>query len=398
MKLAYITTCFGTPSHTFIRREIREFEATGTPVTLYGVRRDTSIADDAQDLVARTAYLYPLRYLQLLGLILWYATRYAGRFWPAAWACLTSSSDNLKNRAKLLFHLLVSTRHARAMDLAEITHLHAHFLNVSSSIAMFSAWLADIPFSITVHSAGERDLPHVAGIPLKLKRAQRLLMISEFNIRYYSELFPCEEKSVVVRCGMNLDTFVRRPFRAHNNQPLQVLAVGRFVEKKGFHILVEAAQQLKASAVNARIELLGDGPMKAELERIANAKELNNILHFLGHASSDTVKHKMAEADLVVVPSVTSASGEMEGIPVVLMEAMASGVPVIASAHSGIPELVTENTGVLVAEGDASALADAIARFEPDAEKIEAAHALIESQFNIHHVVAQRRALFQEPK
>jgi len=395
MKLAYLTTSFGTPSHTFIRREVRELRNQGIDVSLYGVRPDTNIAPDATDLDAETRFLYPIRAAEVMLYNLYYALTHPRRYWACLVDCLSAKNLLIRQRLKLCYHLLVSVSHARDMQKKHIEHIHAHFLNSSSSITMFCSRLTGIPYSVTVHSAGERDLPHVIAIAEKMKYSSQLLMISKFNIHYYNDLYPCEDKSEVVRCGMDIGDFIfRKTSSPRVNEPLKLLAVGRFVEKKGFRYLIEAAGIAKSKGQNFKVEILGSGPLEKDLHALRDALDLKDLVHFFGQATTAQVKEKMLAADVVVVPSVTSESGEMEGIPVVIMEAMASGVPVIASAHSGIPELVTDETGYIVPEKDAQALAATLMEYSFDEDRTRAARELIETQFNIETVVRQRVKIF----
>ncbi|MEZ6119365.1 MAG: glycosyltransferase [Pirellulaceae bacterium] len=396
MKLAYLTTCFGTPSHTFIRRELREFARCGVDVRLFGIRQDQHQADDARDLVERTEYLYPLRPIDFLVSNLYFSVTSPRRYWAALSGCLTGRQGTVKNRLKLVFHLLVATTLARKIQRQGITHLHAHFLNVSSSIAMFVSRLTDIPYSITIHSAGEKNLPHVIAIADKLRFAQKLIMISAFNIDYYSSIYPCQEKSKVIRCGMNLEDYPFQPNGHPFGSPLRILAVGRFVEKKGFSYLIQAVKLLVKSGESVDVTILGSGPLDDSLRALVDSSGLSNVVQMPGKVPSAEVRRLMESVDLVVVPSVTSVTGEMEGIPVVLMEAMALGTPVLATAHSGIPELVQPETGVLVPEKDAQALCNAIRSFQPDAKRTENARKKIEDEFEIRHVVAERRRLFEQ--
>ena len=400
MRLAYLTTCFGTPSHTFIRREIREFRRQGHTLCLYGIHKDTVVAADAQDLVSETHYLYPLSVFAAFGANLHYLFRHPKRYFKAMAMALSGIKSGLKRRLIFFFHFLASAPLARAMQRDGIQHIHAHFLHVPSSLAMFSSRLSGIPFSITIHSAGEQRLTHVDAIPMKLREADLLLMISRFNIEDYSKLEPlAASKAHVVRCGMALEDFpIRTPPESYR-EPLRILAVGRFVEKKGFAVLLKAIHLLTQNpALNRALELeiLGAGPLYDELRAAVTEWDLDAVVKLPGQASTDEVRSKMRAADVVVVPSTTTAKGEMEGIPVVLMEAMATGTPVIASAHSGIPELVNASTGTLVPENDPEALARAIHAFAVNAEQIHNARALIENEFNIHRVVSTRATLFKE--
>lgn len=395
MKLAYLTNCFGSLSHTFIRRELREFESRGFDVSLYGIHKDQNSAQDSIDLIDKTEYLYPIYLLKTAWLNIYYCLRHPLRYWRAFSSCLKNDDDTLKQRLTLLYHLCVSTRFARHMETQNITHIHVHFLNVSATVGMFCSRLTSIPYSITIHSAGEKNLDHVIGIKLKLRYARSLLMISNYNIDYYNDIEPCRDRSHVVRCGMDISNFHFNPRKPNSSDNLKILAVGRFVEKKGFGYLIEAAAILNSQGKQFVIEILGSGPLESELLSRVEELQLEEKVLLPGRVSTDEVKSKMLNSDIVVVPSVTSRTGEMEGLPVVVMEAMALGIPVIASAHSGIPELVKSTTGDLVPERDAEALAKALASFSFDAEKLKQARQLIEEQFNIKTVVTQRLQLFK---
>lgn len=398
MNVAYLTNCFGTQSHTFIRREIRSLRRMGLKLALYGVRREAdSIAPDAVDLVDETTYLYPLSYRQLLVCNLHFLACSPVHYLKGLCQAIAQPEFSIKRRAKMAYHYLAATVLARDLTARGVDHIHAHFMNVSASLAMYAAHHAQIPFSITVHSAGTFKTPHILGVHQKLRSAQFLLMISHYNIEYFSKIVPCRDKSHVVRCGMTLDDFNYRGREHKIGTPAKLLAVGRFVEKKGFKYLVQACQHLKQKGLSFQLSLIGSGPLKAALEQEVAALGLSDQVLFVGAKSTEEVRNAMTGADVVIVPSVTSASGEMEGLPVVIMEAMAIGVPVVASAHSGIPEIVQPGeTGYLTPEKDAAAIAEAIAQAlqQPSPAMVENAYQLVEQTFNIDRVAEQRLELF----
>lgn len=407
MKIAYLTNCFGIQSHTFIRREIRELMQLGLDVELFGIRAEASdkLSQDEKALVERTTYLYPLKPLYILWLNLVWSVRSPRRYWRTLLIALTNNERKPARRIKLVYHFFVAVYLARAMKKSGVSHIHVHFMNVSASVGMYASLLTGIPYSVTVHSAGTRDAPHIIGIPMKLKYAQFLIMISQYNIEYFDAIYPCREKSTVVRCGMDLDQFPVRPAGAvpapTEGAVLSVVAVGRFVEKKGFHYLLEALAQLQQGGEPVHLEILGSGPLENELKKQVRDLALQDSVHFFGPASTGEVREKMLASHVVVVPSVTGSSGEMEGIPVVLMEAMALGVPVVSTRHSGIPELVRDGeTGLLVEERDAQALALALQRLRSCPAEAQQwtrnARALIESEFNILVVAQQRQELFSQ--
>lgn len=394
MKIAYLTSCFGTQSHTFIRREIEQLEKLNVEIALYGIRKDPKGIPSIQ---ARTHYLYPLALGALITSNLRLLVTQPLRYLNGLIGALTSPELSLKRRLKMGYHFLVAAQTATSFKQNNITQVHAHFMNVSASVAIFAAYHCRIPASITVHSAGTFGTPHILGIAQKLKQANHLLMISNYNINYFHKIFPCSHKSTVVRCGMDLPQFPYTPKPMARNTTLKLLAVGRCVEKKGFTHLVEAVRIAAEKNINITLTLIGDGPLLPALKE--QAKTLNNIT-FLGQQPTEVVRQAMVDNDIVVVPSVTSATGEMEGLPVVIMEAMAVGRLVIATQHSGIPEIViNEHTGYLVAEKQPAQIIDAIKTLlerNNELTLIHNARQLIETEFNIEIIADKRKQIFTQ--
>ena len=400
MKIAYLTNCFGTQSHTFIRREIVALRKLGVDIQLFGIRQDKVINEDVKNFVDETEYLYPLSIFHIIkaNIISFYRSPIG--YLKNAFSAFFSLEFSLARRAKMLYHYFVSASIGFKIRDANITHIHAHFMNVSASIAMYASQHSGIPFSITVHSAGTFKTPHILGINQKLRSAQALLMISHYNVKYFDAIYPCKSKSFVVRCGINIDDFTYQ--RAENykpHSPLRVISVGRFVEKKGFIYLLQAAALLRDQDFSFLLTLIGDGPLFNELKKQVSELNLDKLVKFTGQQSTEYVRKTMQKSDVVVVPSLTSASGEKEGIPVVIIEAMATGIPVIASEHSGIPEIVINGlTGTLTPEKDPKAIANGIKNIALHAqqEQIAKAHQLIKETFNIEVVAKQRFDIFTQ--
>lgn len=149
--------------------------------------------------------------------------------------------------------------------------------------------------------------------------------------------------------------------------PLRLLLIGRLVEKKGVGVALDSISNLVGSGVQVTLDVLGDGPLRAPLQEQIHSLGLQDSVIMRGAASQETVRNYLSKADILLVPSVTAADGDEEGLPVVIMEAMAMGKAVVATRHAGIPELVEhEQTGLLVPERDTQALVDALARLEQD--------------------------------
>lgn len=401
MKIAYITSCFGTQSHTFIRREIRALRALGVELVLFGVRKDVgNLAPDGADLIAETHYLYPLNVPVILRENFRALTASPARYIKGMLTAVQSEEISFARRMKMLYHYWISASLVPALRQAGITHLHSHFMNVATSVAMFAGYHARLPFSATVHSAGTYKTPSILGMHQKVREAQGLVMISHYNVDYIDAIEPCRAKSTVIRCGMDMSNFDFRDPHTHVRNPVpKLLAVGRFVDKKGFTYLLDAAAILKQRGIAFSLEIIGSGPLDGELRSKAERLQLAPEVSFSGAQPTDVVRTAMAGADVVIVPSVTCPTGEKEGLPVVIMEAMVSGVTVVATEHSGIPEIVIPGkTGRLVPEKEAEPLADAIfdAMNADNSELIINARQLVDQEFNIEQVALQRRALFEQ--
>lgn len=190
------------------------------------------------------------------------------------------------------------------------------------------------------------------------RRGDMMLPISQLWADRLRTMGCPPDKIAVSRMGVNMERFALRPLKAPNDC-LQMISVARLTEKKGLHVAIDACRQLKAQGVNFRYRILGIGPWERRLRTLIEQYQLEDRVEMPGFKASHEVKALLDEADVFLQPSVTGSNGDMEGIPVALMEAMAVGIPVLSTVHSGIPELIDSgHSGWLVAENDAQALAD----------------------------------------
>jgi colanic acid/amylovoran biosynthesis glycosyltransferase len=271
---------------------------------------------------------------------------------------------------------------------AGMRHVHSHFTHPASDVAMIVAELGDrdgrFSFSFSAHGADmqETDQPRLAE---KVRRATRVVCVSDFGRSQLMSLVEPEHwpKIEVVHCGLEPAEFSMAPHDTSGAEPVSVLAVGRLIPIKGHKILLEAAALARRRGLDLRLTIVGDGPLRGYLERAAGRLGIAASVDFPGFVGQDDIGGYYARADVFCLPSLR------EGVPVVLMEAMASGLPVIASGIMGIPELVEhERAGLLVAPGRADAIADAIARLarDPDSRRRlgEAGRAKIEAEYELH--------------
>ena len=195
------------------------------------------------------------------------------------------------------------------------------------------------------------------------RRGDLMLPISDLWAGRLQKMGCPREKIAVSRMGVDMTRFSPRPVKAPAT-PLEIISVARLTEKKGLHVAIEACRQLKEQGMAFRYRILGIGPWERRLRTLIEQYQLEDVVEMPGFKPSHEVKAMLDDADVFLLPSVTGADGDMEGIPVALMEAMAVGIPVVSTLHSGIPELVeADKSGWLVPENDARALAQRLAAF-----------------------------------
>ena len=232
------------------------------------------------------------------------------------------------------------------------------------------------------------------------RRGDLMLPISNLWAGRLQKMGCPREKIAVSRMGVDMTRFSPRPVKAPGT-PLEIISVARLTEKKGLHVAIESCRQLKEQGVAFRYRILGIGPWERRLRTLIEQYQLEDVVEMPGFKPSHEVKAMLDDADVFLLPSVTGADGDMEGIPVALMEAMAVGIPVVSTLHSGIPELVeADKSGWLVPENDARALAQRLAAFSQLdtnelAPVIKRAREKVEHDFNQQVINRELASLLQ---
>ncbi|HBE5992141.1 TPA: colanic acid biosynthesis glycosyltransferase WcaL [Escherichia coli] len=232
------------------------------------------------------------------------------------------------------------------------------------------------------------------------RRGDLMLPISNLWAGRLQKMGCPREKIAVSRMGVDMTRFSPRPVKAPAT-PLEIISVARLTEKKGLHVAIEACRELKEQGVAFRYRILGIGPWERRLRTLIEQYQLEDVVEMPGFKPSHEVKAMLDDADVFLLPSVTGADGDMEGIPVALMEAMAVGIPVVSTLHSGIPELVeADKSGWLVPENDARALAQRLAAFsqldtDELAPVVKRAREKVEHDFNQQVINRELASLLQ---
>lgn len=356
MRVAYLTNAYPSTSHSFIRREIRALEALGAEVLRYSIRpaRDLVTREDLEER-ARTRVVLERGAPGLLGAVLAAA---AARPWRLLRALASAVRLGWRSDRGLLRHLAYLCEACAVAAWARrdrADHLHAHFGTNPAAVALLCRALGGPTFSFTVHGPEEFDRPASLGLGRKIRGAAFVVAVSSFGRSQLWRWVRHDEwhKVKVVRCGLGED-LLRAPPVPVPDRP-RLLCIARLSEQKGHLLLVEAAARLAAEGRAFEIVLAGDGPLRGEIEELVRRRGLDGRVRVAGWMSGDRVRDEIVGSRALVQPSFA------EGLPVVLMEALALGRPVVTTWVAGIPELVEPGaSGWLVPPGAVDELAGAM--------------------------------------
>ena len=350
MKIAYLVNQYPKVSHTFIRREILALERQGVSVARFALRGWDADVKGAEDLAERDRTRHILR--EGLATLLGRALRRclanparAGRALRGAWQMSRQAERSWP------YHLMYFIEACTLADWLEeegVEHVHAHFGTNSTEVAMLAHLLGGPRYSFTVHGPEEFDKPRFLHLTRKMHDAAFVVAISSYGRSQLWRWLPGREwnKVAVVHCALEGSFFQARDSVTAQPAP-RLVNVGRLCAQKGQLLLVEAAALLKQDGVAFELVLAGDGEMREAIEAAIARHQLGDSVRITGWVDSATVRREMLEARALVLPSFA------EGLPVVIMEAMAVGRPVVTTRIAGIPELVREGVdGWLVPPGD----------------------------------------------
>lgn len=357
MKVAYLVNQYPMISHSFIRREIQALEQRGVEVLRFSLRGWRGELADAQDLEERGRTQYVLR-AGIGGLVLAtarQALRSPLRLLQGLWLSVRMSRRSRKSFAYHLVYLMEACWIVPRLQAADVRHLHAHFGTNSAEVAMQAGVLCGIPFSFTVHGIAELDNSEAIGLPEKIRRSAFTVAICSYvRAQLYRWAGPEHwEKVKVVHCGIE-KSFHESATGTPPGRP-RLVCVARLSGEKGQLVLLRAAALLAREGIEFELVLAGDGEMRGRIESEILRCGLARHVRITGWLDANQVREEILASRALVLPSFA------EGLPVVIMEAMALRRPVISTFVAGIPELVEPGeTGWLVPAGDIDLLAAAM--------------------------------------
>ncbi len=398
-RIAYTMSRFPKVSETFVADEIAAVEQRGIDVEILPLvhHHDPVTHATAARLESRAHYVRPWS-PAALGALAWWLLRHPARTLRAVWTVLAGMIRSPRFLIRTVALLPQAAWFARHCEQAGVTHVHAHFATHATTNAWLIQRLTGIPYSFTAHA---HDIyVDTTFLDRKICDSAVAVAISEYGKGRMAACAPdCTSRIQVLHLGVDLTEATARRERRTGRIPgpddaAQLLCVARLDATKGHATLLDAVDLLVRDGRDVELILIGEGEERARIEARIAELGLGTRVRLLGARPHEQVFDAMERADIVVSASVEAADGDAEGIPVTLMEAMAIGVPVVATRTAGVPELVTDGeSGVLVDQHDATGLAAAVAGLLDDADRArrlaDAAARRVAESFDRDQVVDQ---------
>ena len=394
-KIAYVLKMYPRFSETFIVNEILELERQGVDVRIYSLRKPDDGRFHASLARVKAGVVYVPQYPQMEPERVQRAHEVVSNAFPEAYRALRADLEARED--EFLFKRFVQAGVIAAHLLQHpVDAMHAHFASSATRVATYVHRLIGLPYSFTAHA---KDIFHDEVNPeslrAKMRDARFVVTVSEFNRGYLRGLLnggPGDVRKLYN--GIDPDAFTPSP--AVRREPGLILSVGRLVEKKGFEDLIHACAWLREGRVEFRCEIIGTGERREALKTLIAELELEQHVKLVGPRPQDEVLAAYRRATVFALPCIVGRDGNRDGLPTVLIEAMAAGLPVISTNLVGVPEIVEHGVdGLLVEPGDSAALAACLARLLQDAALRErlsgAGRRKVEQRFDVRRNVTQLR-------
>lgn len=385
MKIGYLMNSYPMTSTTFIRREIESLEALGLEINRYAVRHWGEKLVDPLDIAdqARTHYLLTNNALALItSFFMVLFTNPVGFFRGLAlWFQVWRNAGSLS--IKYFAYLLQATYFYQRSKQDGLQHVHVHFSTNATTVAMIARQMGGVSYSFTAHGPDEFVDPTVSSMSLKVQHAAFVAAISNYCkvllVRFSS--YEYWDKIIIVHCGLNIADFTPNyEFDAHNQS---LICVGRICPQKAQLLFPPALAQLKNEFPNMKVHFIGDGESRPALEAAIKQHDVGNMVVLHGWKVNSEVREMLANSRGLLLPSFA------EGLPVVIMESLALGRPVISTYIAGIPELVDEQCGWLIPAGSIDGITSAIrAALNTSPEKLSAMGKVGRSRIGAEHNLA----------
>ena len=388
-KLGYLFERFPAFTQTFCARELAELYRQGTSPPVFSIRRPAEARPGNIPLENIPVYYLP----NTNSLEFKIRTKLVSSRLKDLW----SGSGDIRDKGRFREAAYLGP----VLKKAQVSHVHVHFAGLASRTAWWIKRLFGITYSFTGH-ANDIFCPKPdqrVGLSDLVREASFVVIVSDFGANLLRRGFPeSVQKIYRVYNGLDLSVFKSAP---HGGSPIRLLSIGRLIEKKGFNFLIEACRLLRSSRFPFVCQIIGDGPERDRLDELIQRYQLSDLVRLLGPLPQTDLAEILAQSSIFVFPAIHDSSGDTDNLPTVLIEAMASSLPIVATGVAGIPEIVQQNeNGILVPEKDPAQLADAIRVMAGDKGLLErfgkASRRIAEEKFALSNTVGQLKRLFEK--
>ncbi|MEM6469681.1 MAG: glycosyltransferase family 4 protein [Planctomycetota bacterium] len=362
LSIAYVVPSYPELSETFVWREVAAMTQAGHKVLIVALREAKTVAQDVRkpDVVIYRRWPTAIR---SIARTLCTRPRLATKAISSALfdAVFPGEKTSFSARAKCLVQAFAGISIARKLSSARCSVIHAQFAHASASVAMYASIATGIPWTMTGHANDLFERRQL--LRRKLSRSNGVACISDWHASLYRRIsLTVSKKLATVRCGVDVPRSSGRNLLTDGKSPFRVISVGRLVEKKGFDQLLRAYSELRDQvSVPTSLSVIGDGPEFHRLTLLARSLGVQEHVHFFGACEHRNVRMEISKAQCFVLACREDSAGDRDGIPIVLMEAMACGVPAVSGCIDAIHELIEhEKTGLLVDATATSSLAKTI--------------------------------------
>ncbi|HTF91353.1 MAG TPA: glycosyltransferase family 4 protein [Planctomycetota bacterium] len=399
LRVAYLNSQYPSISHTFIEREVRELRARGLVIDTFSINppRTQDRLGDRHAAEAVKTFTLKVPLLSLIAAQVPALFRWRFGYLRAIAESQRLFSPGLAQRARSLAYVFEAARLARELDARGLRHVHVHMANNGAAVALLACTLDPrLTYSLSIHGSAEFFDVHRLNLKAKCERALFVRCISSFcKAQIMAWTDPAVwERFHVVHCAVDPDELKPSLAPSAPSQALRLLTVGRLEPIKGYPLLLEAVAKLAGAGVDVRLEMIGDGTLHARLREQIARLGLDGIVTMSGALSAEELPEAYDRSEVLVVSSF------MEGVPVVLMEAMAKGLIVVSTAVGGVTELVAHGVnGLVVTAGSVESLVEVLADLAQQRHRREAmgaaAREVIVREFSIRHLGSGMQALFE---
>jgi len=402
LKMAYIIGTYPEITTTFIDREIQTLQEMGFKIQILSIRRPAQSVSQLNEYASvqkHITYLLPAKFVRLFFAHIFFALLRPWIYFKTLLFLCSRPHPRFTLRSKTLLHFIEGVYAAFLVRGGELDHLHAHFIDRAAIVALIISRLLNIPYSITAHADDIYSDPVL--VLEKLSEAKFTVTVSEFNRLHLLHQYPSldAKKLFVLHPWIDLN-HIKPPAVRQKSNRFQILSVGRLVENKGHTYLIEACSLLHQKGLNFECNIIGEGPLRSDLELSILERGLKGIVHLLGEQPQFKVLEFLSQVDVFVLACIIAENGKRDGMPVAIAEAMAMEVPVISTNIVGIGEMVQPGTGYLIPARDAIALAESIWKIytKDSSARIEMGRygrKVIAQHFDLHKGVETLAGLFE---